>query len=82
MNDCVFHLLVAETGEHLASHFCSNATFAPGDLYFGRKERIKEYEEKFGEVDVKFIDKTELTAAAITSRNAKWYASQPKDQEF
>ena len=44
MNDCVFHLLVAETGEHLASHFCSNATFAPGDLYFGRKERIKEYE--------------------------------------
>ena len=29
--DAVFNILVAETGDHLASHICSNAGYAYGD---------------------------------------------------
>ena len=76
--DAHFSLLVAETGEGLASHFCSHYGFAKGDLYSGRPERIKEYQERFGEVDVKFIDETDLTEDELIERNKIWYESLPK----
>ena len=42
MVDTVYHLLVAETGEHLASHLCSHYGFAYNDLYGTREERKEE----------------------------------------
>jgi hypothetical protein len=57
----VFNILNAETGEHLASHFCSNWTFAWGDLYENRPERIEEWKKRFGEFEVKYIDETEIS---------------------
>lgn len=74
--DCVFHILVAETGEHLASHFCSHSGFAYGDLYGNRQERIKEWTKRFGELEVKYIDETDLTEDELVSRNKAWYESQ------
>ena len=66
MRDCVFNLLVAETGEHLASHLCSHYGFAKSDLYEGRPERIEEFTKRFGEIEVKYNEK----------KNAK-YSGQP-----
>ena len=80
-SDCVFHLLVAETGEHLASHLCSSAGFAYGDLYADRTERIKEWTERFGELEVKYIDETDITGEELVERNKKWYASLPKEKQ-
>ena len=72
--DALFNLIVAETGEHLASHFCSNYGFAKSDLYSSRKERIDEYEKRFGEVDVKYIDETNITEEQLIERNKDWYS--------
>lgn len=72
--DAVFNILVAETGEHLASHFCSCAAYAYGDLYANRPERIEKWTKQFGEFEVKFIDQTDITKEQLFERNKKWYA--------
>lgn len=79
--DAVFNILVAETGEHLASHFCSCAGFAYGDLYAHRPERIEEWTKRFGELDVKYIDETDISEEQLLERNKKWYAELPKEQK-
>jgi hypothetical protein len=71
--DCVFNLLVAETGEHLASHLCSHYGFAKGDLYENRPERIEEFTKRFGEIEVKHIDETDISAEQLLERNKNWY---------
>lgn len=78
--DCVFNLLVAETGEHLASHLCSHYGYAKSDLYEGRPERIKEFTERFGEIEVKYIDETDISEDELLSRNKKWFESLPKEE--
>lgn len=79
--NCVFNILVAETGEHLASHFCSSEGFAYGDLYSGRPERIEEWTKRFGELDVKYIKDTGITEEQLLARNKEWYEKQPKEQK-
>lgn len=76
--DAVFHILIAETGEHLASHFCSGADFAYGDLYANRPERIKEWTKQFGELKVKYINQTDISEEQLHEQNKKWYAELPK----
>lgn len=71
--DCVYNILNAETGEGLASHFCSSAGFAYGDLYGTRKERKEEWTKRFGELEVKFIGETDLTEEVLIERNQKWF---------
>lgn len=79
--DCVFNLLVAETGEHLASHFCSSEGFAYGDLYATRKERIEEWTKRFGEFEVKYLNETGITEEQLLERNKDWFSKQPKEAE-
>ena len=79
MDDAVFHLLVAETGECLASHLCSSASFAKGDLYFNRPERIQEYSERFGAVDVQFIDDTDINEDDLVEKNHAFHDAQVKE---
>jgi hypothetical protein len=74
----IFSLLVAETGEFLTSRFCTNSDFAYGDLYLTREDKVKEYKERFGEVEVKYIDETDISVAELKSRNKKWFESLPK----
>lgn len=80
-HDCVFHILNAETGEHLASHFCSNYTFAYGDLYANCPERISKWSERFGELEVKFIDDTDITEDELVRRNKEWFERLPKQED-
>lgn len=75
-----YGILVAETGEHLASHFCSHGGFAMGDLYSGRPERIKKWTERFGELEVKFLEDTDLSNDELHRRNKEWFASLPKEE--
>lgn len=69
----VYSLLVAETGQGLCSHYCSDSKFAPGDLYHNRSHRIEEYVRMFGEVDVKFINELEITQEELLRRNQAWH---------
>ena len=73
--DCIYHILVAETGEGLASHLCSNSGFAYGDLYSHRPERIKDWTNRFGELDVKYIDETTITEEELLHKNEEWAKS-------
>lgn len=68
--DCVFAIADPETGEGLASHFCSSAYFAKSDLHDGRPERLKEWEKKFGEkTEAKFIDETDYNIDEVIEKN-------------
>lgn len=71
-----FILLNSETGEHLASQFCSHAGFAYSDLYGSRKERIKEYSERFGEVEVKFLEDSGISEKELIAKNNEFYKDQ------
>lgn len=79
--DAVFNILVAETGEHLASHMCSHYGFAMGDLYENRPERKEEWEKRFGKIDVKYIDDLNLTEEQLLERNKAWYEALEKEKE-
>ena len=72
----VFNILVSETGEHLASHYCSNWTFAWGDLYANRPERIEKWTERFGDFEVKYLCDTDLTRDELVRRNKEWANSK------
>ncbi len=78
--DTVYNL-VADTGEHLASHMCSSWHFAEGDLEANRPERQKEWKEKFGEYEVKFLSETDISEEELLRRNKVWYESLPKGEE-
>lgn len=69
-----YNLLVARTGEHLASHFCSSSGWAERDLYSERPERIKEWTERFGDIEVKFIDETDISEKELQERNYEWWS--------
>ena len=44
--------LISEDDEILFTHFCSNKSFAYGDLYENRPDRIKELADRFGKVEL------------------------------
>ena len=69
----VFTLLVAETGEGLANHLCSHSGYAYDDLYGNRPERKEKYAERFGKVEVKFIDQVDLTEEELLRRNKEFH---------
>ena len=83
--DSPFYIFDPETGEALASHFCSGAWFAKGDLHDNRPERLKEWEEKFGQkTEAKFIDETDYNWEEIYQKNqelGKKYEQQKQSQE-
>ena len=79
--DAVYSILVAETGEALASHVCSSSGFAMGDLYERREERKEEWGKRFGEIEVKFINETDITSEELIKRNHEWHASLPEEED-
>jgi hypothetical protein len=69
-SDSPFYLIDPETGEGLASHFCSGAWFAKGDLHDTRKDRLEKWKEKYGEkTEAKFIDETDYNWEEILEKN-------------
>ena len=71
--DGVYNLLT-ETGEHLASHLCSNSLFARGDLESHRPERQAEWKARFGDYEVAFLEDTEISLEELQRRNDEWFA--------
>jgi len=68
--DSVFYILDPETGECLASHFCSHSGFAKGDLHDHREERLKEWKKKFGDdTEAKFVEETDYVWEDIYKKN-------------
>ena len=67
--------LVSEDGEGLASHFCSSAGYAKGDLESNRPERQKEWKEKFGEYEIVLIGRDEMTLEELLKRNKNFIHS-------
>tara|TARA_R110000850_G_scaffold34024_2_gene92266 strand:- start:6090 stop:6350 length:261 start_codon:yes stop_codon:yes gene_type:complete len=65
-----FTILDPETGEGLASHFCSHQGFAKYDLHDGRPERLEEWKETFGDdTEAKFIGETDYNWEEIYKKN-------------
>jgi len=79
-NTC-FHLIVAETGECLATHFCTNGSFAYYDLYERRPDRIQEWAKRFGEFTVDFIENTNISETELHRRNKEWYRVKSEEVE-
>lgn len=67
--DRQFSLLDLETGELLYQHFCSNPSWAPGDLYYRRPDRMEEMQKRFGQVEIKFINETSVSEEELERRN-------------
>lgn len=67
------YFLITEEGELLASHICSNKSYALGDLYTHRKERIEKFEDKFGTFSVDYLGNDEMTWKELLRRNEKFY---------
>jgi hypothetical protein len=65
------YTLVAEDGECLASHFCSHAGFAPGDLYEHRPERFPMFEAK-GITGWVWLGDSGITLEELLKRNAEF----------
>lgn len=80
VQDCIYTLVNSETGEGLASHWCSNSAFAKADLYFNRPERIKKYSERFGEVEVKFIDDTDVDPQVLLALNKEFHTEHEEER--
>lgn len=79
--DGIYHLLT-ETGEHLASHWCSHIGFAKGDLEANRPERKAKWKERFGEYTVQHLsEQTEISLKELQKRNKEWYDSLPKEEK-
>lgn len=66
------YYLMTETGECLATHFCSNKYFAKGDLYERRPERIKEFTERFGDIKLLYLGEDNMTVDKLMGLNKKW----------
>ena len=76
----VYHL-IAEDGEHLASHLCSSAGFARGDLEAGRPERQAEWKARFGEYEVIWLkDQSEISLEELVKRYEE-YKGPTTDQD-
>jgi len=69
-HDSPFYLLDPETGEVLASHFCSHSLFAKGDLHDNRKDRLEEWEKEYGmKTEAKFVEETNYKWEDIYAKN-------------
>lgn len=69
--DGVYNILT-EQGEHLASHYCSNAGYAKGDLESNRPERQKAWKERFGDYQVLWLGDDEMTKEELLKRNKEF----------
>ena len=64
--------LMTEAGECLATHFCSNKYFAKCDLYERRPERIKEFTERFGDIEVLYLGEDDITVDKLMDLKKIW----------
>ena len=80
--DTAYYLCDVETGEVLASHFCSHQGFAPGDLYNDRPERKEAFTKKYNDsVQVKFFnEQSGISEDEILELNKEWAEREGDDE--
>lgn len=61
--------LVADDGEGLASHLCSGAGYAKGDLHDRRPERIEEWTKRFGDYKVIWLGEDDMKFETLLELN-------------
>lgn len=69
------YVLIAETGEFLAGHYCSNSSFARHDLHDRRTTLQAEWRQQFGEYQVRYLGEDDMVSAELLRRNQEWAAS-------
>lgn len=79
--DAMFYLIDPATGECLYTHICSNSSFAYGDLYGRSKERQEKIKERFGEVEIKFLNRTSINVEELQKKNVEFYKNIEKLNE-
>lgn len=63
------YALIAETGELLAEHVCSDISWARGDLEGRRPERQKAWRARFGDYEVLRLGEDGMTVDELLRRN-------------
>jgi hypothetical protein len=71
----IYHL-VTETGEHVASHLCSHAGFARGDLVDRPVARNLAWQQRFPEHRVLWLGEDAMTREELIRRNEAWHAAE------
>lgn len=66
------YYLITADGECLGGHYCSNKSYAIGDLYLHRPERIDLYEQRFGNVEVMYFGEDDMTIGELQTLNRQW----------
>lgn len=64
-----YAILDSDSGEYLAGHLCSHKGYAYGDLYGNCPERQEKWKERFGEIEVKFLEETDISEEELVKRN-------------
>jgi len=68
------YALIAETGEYLFSHYCSNEFFAHCDLIGRREERKEMLKSLYGEYEVIFFNKqNKISIKELFEKNREWF---------
>lgn len=75
----VYSMGILSNGMHFGSHLCSHENYAPGDLYFRRKERIAALKEMFG-IDPETV-KTTLYNVRSKEDTPEWWERLANSEE-
>ena len=79
-DDALFLLMDPETGEALNHHVCSDAFYAKDDLYYRQSEVGEKIRERYGDdVDVKFIDETDINEDDLFIKNREFYKQSEEE---
>lgn len=72
------YVLVTEDGELVAGHYCSNASFARGDLVDRPTQRNKDWKARFPDHQVLRVGEDDVTHDELVKRNHIWHADQAR----
>jgi hypothetical protein len=70
--------LVAEDGEGLCSHWCSNSAYAPGDLYANRPERKEKFDKK-GITEFVWLEDSGISEEELLRRNKEYHKDKQSE---
>lgn len=73
------YYLIREDGKTLASHLCSHAGYAEGDLFGNRPERKAMLEEN-NITEYVWLDKSGITRDELLARNKKYHEENPDNE--
>lgn len=68
----VYMLVHRDTNEWWYSHFCSNASYAPGDLILGRPERILQIRQELNAPDAEIEVTLHQSLPRVPGMSDRW----------